>query len=149
MYNENGMMVGVTPYLIVKGAEQAIAFYKEAFGAEETFRITDPAGRIGHADLSLAGGAFMLADEGPDFGALSPATIGGTPVKLCINVEDADAVVARAERAGATVLRPVQDQLHGLRSGMIADPFGHQWFIGTPIEDVTPEEMQARYSATR
>jgi PhnB protein len=70
-------------------------------------------------------------------------------VKLCINVEDADIVVARAERAGATVLRPVQDQPHGLRSGMIVDPFGHQWFIGTPIEDVTPEEMQARYGGDR
>ena len=87
----------------------------------------------------------MLADEHPDFGALSPTTIGGTAVKLHINVEDADAVVARAEKAGATVLRSVQHQLHGERSGMIADPFGHQWFIGTPSEDVSPEEMQARY----
>jgi PhnB protein len=136
----------VTPYLIVKGAEDAIAFYQAAFGAEERYRLTDPAtGKIGHADLGIGGATIMLADEHRDFGALSPATIGGTPVMLHLNVADADAVVARAERAGATVLRPVQDQFHGERSGMIADPFGHQWFIGTPIAEVSPEEMQARY----
>lgn len=146
---ENNAMGGVTPYLIVKGAKKAIAFYKKAFGAEEEFRITNPDGTIGHANMKLAGGVFMLADEHPDFGALSPATIGGTAVKLHINVDDADAVVARAAKAGATVLRPVQNQLHGERSGMIADPFGHQWFIGTPIEDVTPDEMQARYEGRR
>ena len=136
----------VTPYLVVKDAAAAIAFYVEAFGAEERFRLIDShSGKIGHADLKVGEGGFMLADEHPDFGALSPATIGGTPVKLHLSVPDSDATVARAQRAGATVLRPVQDQLHGERSGMIADPFGHQWFIGTPIAEVTPEEMQARY----
>ena len=136
----------ITPYLIVGDAAAAIAFYIEAFGAEEQFRLTDPhSGKIGHADLRLGDAGIMLADEHPDFGALSPATIGGTPVKLHLSVADSDAVVARAERAGAIVLRPVQDQMHGERSGMIADPFGHQWFIGTPIAEVSPEEMQARY----
>ena len=136
----------LTPYLIAKGAEDAIAFYVAAFGAVETYRLVDPqSGKIGHADLAIDGAAFMLADEHPDFGALSPVTVGGTPVKLHLSVADADATVARAERAGATVLRPVQDQMHGERSGMIVDPFGHQWFIGTPIEQVSPEEMQARY----
>lgn len=149
MSDANGNMPGVTPYLICKDAKGAIAFYRKAFGAEEEFRITNPDGSIGHANLRLAGGAFMLADEHPDFGALSPATISGTPVKLHINVEDADAVVERARKAGATVLRPVRDQPHGERSGMIADPYGHQWFIGTPVEDVTPQEMQARYDGRR
>jgi len=136
----------LTPYLIAKGAEDAIAFYVAAFGAVETYRLVDPqSGKIGHADLAIDGAAFMLADEHPDFGALSPVTVGGTPVKLHLSVADADATVARAERAGATVLRPVHDQMHGERSGMIVDPFGHQWFIGTPIEQVSPEEMQARY----
>jgi PhnB protein len=136
----------ITPYLIVKGADQAIAFYREAFGAEERFRLTDPdTGLIGHADLAVGGATLMLADEAPDFGALSPATIGGTAVKLHISVADADQTVARAERAGATVLRPVQDQFHGERAGMIADPFGHQWFVGTPTRSVPPEEMQERY----
>ncbi|HEU4651013.1 MAG TPA: VOC family protein [Croceibacterium sp.] len=136
----------ITPYLIAKGAEDAIAFYVAAFGAVENYRLVDPqSGKIGHADLAIDGAAFMLADEHPDFGALSPVTVGGTPVKLHLHVADADATVARAERAGATVLRPVQDQMHGERSGMIVDPFGHQWFIGTPIEQVSPEQMQARY----
>lgn len=136
----------ITPYLITKGAEEAIAFYVAAFGAVETFRLIDPqSGKVGHADLAIGGASFMLADEHPDFGAFSPATLGGTPVKLHLEVADADDTVARAARAGATVLRPVQDQLHGQRSGMIVDPFGHQWFIGTPIAAVSPEEMQARY----
>ena len=139
----------ITPYLITKGAEEAIAFYVAAFGAVENYRLVDPqSGKIGHADLAIGDASFMLADEHPDFGALSPVTIGGTPVKLHLSVADADDTVARAERAGATVLRPVQDQMHGQRSGMIVDPFGHQWFIGTPSEDVSPEEMQARYDDT-
>ena len=144
-----GVRTEVTPYLIVKGAEEAIAFYRAAFGAEERYRLTDPqTGQIGHADLAIGGATVMLADEAPDFGALSPATLGGTPVNLHLAGADADETVARAERAGATVLRPVQDQMYGERSGMIVDPFGHQWFIGTPVADVSPEEMQARYDAT-
>ena len=143
---ETQVRSAITPYLIVRDAEAAIAFYKDAFGAEEQFRLTDPqSGKVGHADLRIGDAGFMLADEHPDFGALSPATIGGTAVKLHLAVADADATVASAERAGATVLRPVQDQMYGERSGMIVDPFGHQWFVGTPIAEVSPEEMQARY----
>ena len=143
---ETQVRSAITPYLIVRDAEAAIAFYKDAFGAEEQFRLTDPhSGKVGHADLRIGDAGFMLADEHPDFGALSPATIGGTAVKLHLAVADADATVASAERAGATVLRPVQDQMYGERSGLIVDPFGHQWFVGTPIAEVTPEEMQARY----
>ena len=146
MSGQSPVPSAITPYLIVHDADAAIAFYVAAFGAEENYRLVDPhSGKIGHADLAIGEAGFMLADEHPDFGALAPPTIGGTPVKLHLQVTDADATVACAERAGATVLRPVQDQMHGQRSGMIADPFGHQWFIGTPIFDISPEEMQARY----
>lgn len=137
----------LTPYIIVKGADAAIKFYEKAFGARENYRLTGPDGHVGHADLSIGNGQLMLADESPSFGALSPPTIGGTAVKLHIYVEDVDAVVKRAEALGATVLRPVQDQFYGDRSGMIADPFGHQWFVGTRKETISPEEMSARYKA--
>jgi len=139
-------MSAITPYLIVRDADAAIAFYAAAFGAKEEFRLVDKElGKVGHADLSIGNTHFMLADEHPSFGAKSPTTIGGTAVKLHLSVADSDATVAAAERAGATVLRPVQDQAYGERSGMIVDPFGHEWFIGTPVADVSPAEMQARY----
>ncbi|HEY5046881.1 MAG TPA: VOC family protein [Rhizomicrobium sp.] len=136
----------LTPYIIVKGAAAAIAFYEKAFGGVELFRLAEPGGRIGHAEVKLGDGGLMLADESPAFGALSPSTIGGTPVKLHLYVEDVDAVMKRAEAAGATVLRAAQDQFYGDRSGMIADPFGHQWFLATRKKAVSPEEMQEHYS---
>ena len=136
----------LTPYLIVKNAQAAIAFYQKAFGAREDCRIANPDGSIGHAELAIGAGRFMLADEHPAFGALAPPSIGGTAVKLHLCVEDVDSVIARAEKEGATVLRPAQDQFYGERSGMIADPFGHQWFLGTHKEHVTPDEMRKRYS---
>jgi PhnB protein len=139
--------LNLTPYIIVKGADAAIAFYCKVFGAKEEYRLADDSGHIGHAELTVGNGRLMLADEAPSFGALSPPSIGGTAVKLHINVADVDAVVKRAEAAGATVLRPVQDQFYGDRSGMIADPFGHQWFVATNKEKVTPEEMRSRYTA--
>jgi len=142
-----GVESSITPYLIAKDAGAAIAFYAAAFGAEERYRLTDPhSGKIGHAELRIGDAGFMLADEHADFGAFAPPTIGGTPVLLHLSVADADATVASAERAGAIVLRAVKDQMYGERSGMIADPFGHHWMIGTPIETVSPEEMQARYA---
>jgi PhnB protein len=137
----------LTPYLIVRDGAEAIAFYAAAFGATERYRLTDPdSGKIGHAELQIGAARFMLADEHPDFGARSPTMIGGTPVLLHLSVADVDDTVARAERAGATVLRPVKDQFHGERSGMIADPFGHHWFLGTPIAEISPKEMQDRYA---
>jgi PhnB protein len=141
-----GGELALTPYIIVKGADAAIAFYSKVFGAREKFRLAGPDGHIGHAELAIGDGQLMLADESPSFGALSPPTIGGTAVKLQLFVEDVDAVVKRAEKEGATVLRPVQDQFYGDRSGMIADPFGHQWFISTRKESISPEEMSARYT---
>ena len=136
----------VTPYLIVRNATRAIGFYREAFGAEELFRLKEPGGRIGHAELRIGDSTIMLADEYPDFGALSPASIGGSPVRLHLRVDQVDAVMRRAIAAGATELRAAKDEFYGERSGMLTDPFGHQWFVATRIEDVSPEEMQRRFT---
>lgn len=136
----------LTPYLIVKNAAQAISFYEKAFGAKEDYRLPGPDGKIGHAELTIGAGHFMLADEHPAFGALAPSSIGGSPVRLHLYVEDVDATIAQAEKQGATVLRPAQDQFYGDRAGMIADPFGHQWHLGTRKENVTPDEMRRRYN---
>ena len=137
---------GPVPYIIVKDAEAAIRFYTKVLGATEEFRLDTPDGHIGHAELKIGGGPLMLADESPAFGALAPPTIGGTPVKLHLDVDDVDAVMKRAEKEGATILRPAQDQFYGERSGMIADPFGHQWFLGTRKETLSAKEMQKRYA---
>jgi PhnB protein len=136
----------VTAYLTVKNATAALDFYRKAFGAEEIYRLTDDNGLIGHAEFRIGTSVLMLSDEHPDFGALSPPTIGGSPVKFHILVEDADRAIARAVEAGATELRPAQDQFYGMRSGMVADPFGHSWFIGSPVEQVSADEMQRRYN---
>ncbi|HVP83487.1 MAG TPA: VOC family protein [Rhizomicrobium sp.] len=143
MAGSNSM--NLTPYIAVKGAANAIAFYKKVFGAKEDFRLEDQDKRIGHAEISIGDGRLMISDEYPDFGALAPASVGGTPVKLHLYVEDVDATMKKAENAGATVLRPAQDQFYGDRAGMIADPFGHQWFLATRKENVSPEEMQKRF----
>jgi PhnB protein len=135
----------LSPYLTVKDAAAAIDFYRAAFGAVELFRLTADDGRIGHAELSIAGTTVMLSDEWPDFGVLSPPSLGGSPVKLHLYVDNCDAVVARAVAAGATLMRPVTDQFYGDRSGMIADPFGHSWFVATRTEPVSPEDKQRRW----
>jgi PhnB protein len=137
----------LTPYIIVKGGDAAIAFYVKVFGAREEFRLAEPSGRIGHAELVIGDGRVMLADEHPSFGALSPPTVGGTPVSLHLYVEDVDATIKRAQDAGAIVLRPAEDQFYGDRAGMIADPFGHRWHLATRKKAVSPEEMQKQYTA--
>jgi len=137
----------LAPYLIVKEAARAIAFYVEAFGARELYRLVDPAAKIGHAELEIAGAKVMLADEYPDFGALAPPTIGGSPVSLHLYVPDVDGAFARAVAAGATVLRPVTDEFFGDRTGTVTDPFGHRWQLATRKEAVSPQEMQRRMDA--
>jgi PhnB protein len=134
----------VTPYLIVRGAIQAIEFYKAAFGAVELFRLEMGNGVLGHAEIMIGDSHVMLADEFPDMGALGPESIGGTPVSLLIYMPEVDQVFARALAAGATQKKPVQNQFYGDRSGMLTDPFGHTWSIATHIEDVSPEEMTRR-----
>lgn len=135
----------VFPYLRLAGAAEAIEFYKKAFGAEEQFRLTEPSGRIGHAEVKIGGVTVMLADEFPECGIVGPKTIGGTSFSLHLHCNDVDALMARAVEAGATVIRPAQDQFYGERSGMIRDPFGHEWLLGHSLEEVSPGEMQRRY----
>lgn len=138
----------VTPYLVVRDAPAALGFYAAAFGAVEVFRLIDPGnGRVGHAEFDIAGTRLMLADEYPDFGALSPDSIGGSPVKFTIAVPDADAATTRALAAGAIELRPVKDQFFGDRSGVVQDPFGHVWTLSQTVTEPTPAEMQAVWDA--
>lgn len=136
----------ITPYLIVKGASQAIDYYKDVFGATEVMRMEQPGGIIGHAELKIGTSHIMLADENPSMGLghTSAATIGSSPVSLYVYLPDVDKVVERAVSAGAKILRPVQDQFYGDRSGFIQDPFGHLWGVATHVEDVSPAEMAER-----
>jgi PhnB protein len=134
----------VTPYMIVKGAAQALEFYKKAFGATELMRFPGPDGKVGHAEIRIGDSAIMLADEHPEMGARSPQSFGGSPVSILLYVKDVDALAKQAVAAGAKVVKPVKDQFYGDRSGTFTDPFGHSWTIATHKEDVTPEEMQRR-----
>ena len=136
----------VTPYLIIKGAADAIEFYKKAFGAVELFRM-DHEGKVGHAELKIGDSPIMLADENPEMGYVGATTLGGTPVSLMLYVEDVDTVYKRAISAGGAELKPVQDWFYGDRSGTLKDPYGHVWTVGTHKEDVTPEEMDKRMAA--
>ena len=134
----------VTPYLIIRGAADAIEFYKNAFGAVELFRFPAPGGKIGHAEIKVGDSPIMLADEYPDMGYKGPQSIGGSPVSLMMYLEDVDSVFNRAVEAGATVKEAVQDKFYGNRTGTVIDPFGHIWHIATHKEDVSMEEMERR-----
>ena len=136
----------VTPYLIIKGAAQAIEYYKHVFGAIETVRMNGPDGKVGHAELKIGNSHIMLADENPSMGQghTSAATIGASPVSLYVYLPDVDRVFEKAVAEGATILKPVQDQFYGDRSGFFQDPFGHLWGIATHVEDVSPQEMKER-----
>jgi PhnB protein len=137
----------ISPYITVQNAASAIDFYVAAFGAKEAFRLIDPAdGRIGHAEIVIGGVTIMLSDEYPDFGALSPETVGGSPVKFQIYVDDVDAVFSAALALGGSELRPVKDQFFGDRSGMLIDPFGHSWTVASKGAEVPPDEMQKRWN---
>jgi PhnB protein len=137
----------VTPYMTIKNASDAIEFYKEAFGAREIFRWADPDGRVRHAEVVIGDSPIMLTDEAPEFGMTGPQSLGGSPVHVFLYVEDADAVFERAIAAGATELMPVEDSEDGDRRGGVMDPFGHVWYIGTHIEDISREELQKRYDS--
>jgi PhnB protein len=134
----------VSPYLIVNGAERALEFYKQAFGAVEIFRHKAPDGKIGHAEVRIGDTVIMLADEFPDHDAHGPRKFGGSPVSLHMYCEDVDAVAAKAIAAGAKVKRPVADQFYGDRLGTLEDPFGHTWHVSTHIEDVPADELDRR-----
>ena len=139
---------GITPYLICKNAEAAIEFYKKAFGAEELFRMGG-SGKIGHAEMKIRDAIFMLADEFPEMHALSPETVGGSPVSLYVYVDDVDTFTAKAIAEGLQVLKPLQDQFYGDRSGAFKDPFGHIWGFATHKEDLSPDEIEERAKAAR
>jgi PhnB protein len=136
----------ITPYLIIKGAAQAIEYYKSVFGATEVFRMDQPDGKVGHAELKIGDSRVMLADENLNMGAghASATNIGQSPVSLYLYIPDVDRVVERAVAAGAKILKPVEDQFYGDRSGFIQDPFGHLWGIATHVEDVAPQELEER-----
>jgi PhnB protein len=141
----------VTAYLSIKGASDAIEFYKRAFGAEEKLRLPGPDGSVAHAELQIGDSRIMLAEEMgadmPDRVCVSPTTLRGTTVGLMIYLPDVDAAVSRAAKAGAAIRRPLQDQFYGDRSATLEDPYGHIWTLATNIEEVSPEEMERRMAA--
>lgn len=137
----------VTPYLSIKGAADAIEYYKKAFGAIELFRMAGPDGTIGHAEIKIGDSPIMLADEFPEMEFVSPKTLGGSPVGLMIYVDDVDTVYSRSIAAGGQEVKPLQDQFYGDRSGTLKDPFGHVWTVATHKEDVSEEEMKKRAAA--
>lgn len=135
---------GATPYLCCKDAAKMLDFYKEAFGATELYRLPMPDGRVGHAEIKIGGAVLMLADEFPDWGSRSPLSVGGTSTTALIYVEDVDAFVEKAAKAGAKVLMPPQDMFYGDRTSKIEDPSGHYWMFSSRIEDLTPEQINER-----
>jgi uncharacterized glyoxalase superfamily protein PhnB len=136
----------VYPYLRVRDSAAAIEFYKRAFDAKELFRLCEPSGRIGHAEVQIGPATVMLSDEYPEHGIRGPQSLGGTTFSIHLHVDDVDEAFARAVDAGGTVIRPLENHFYGERSGTLRDPFGHEWLLGGHLEDVTPEEMQRPYS---
>jgi PhnB protein len=136
----------VFAYLRVRKAPEAIDYYKKAFGAVEKFRLTEPGGRVGHAELDFGGTTIMLSDEYPELGIRGPESIGGTSISIHLHVDDADETLRSAVAAGGTLVREPQDQFYGERSGTVRDPYGHEWNVGHEIEKVEPAEMQRRYT---
>jgi PhnB protein len=138
----------LTPHLVVKGASQAIEFYKKAFGAEELGRMAGPDGKsLMHADLKIGDSHVFLVDEFPEMDCRGPESIGGTPVTIHVYVEDVDAAFGKAVAAGAQVRMPLADMFWGDRYGVLTDPFGHSWSMASHKEDLTPEEIAKRAPA--
>ena len=134
----------LTPYLIVRGGVKALAFYAKALGARELYRLDMGGGKVGHAEMIIGDAPFMLADEFPEMGFRSPLAHGGTPVSLLVYVANCDLALEKAIKAGATLMRPVEDHFYGDRAGTVVDPFGHVWTLATHIEDVPPDEIVRR-----
>ena len=135
------------PYLRVHNTAEAIDFYSRAFDAKELFRLTEPSGRIGHAEIKIGTSTVMLSDEYPEHGIKGPRTLGGTSFAIHLHVADVDQAFEKAVAAGAVVVRPLKDQFYGERSGTVRDPYGHEWLLGGHLETVSAEEMQRRYTA--
>jgi PhnB protein len=147
MQQEQNRVHELFAYLRVKGAPEAIDFYKSVFGAVERLRLTEPSGRIGHVELSLGGTLLMVSEEYPEYEMLGPQAPGSTGMVLHLHCDDADDMAARAVTFGASMVREASDAFYGERSCTIRDPFGHEWLIGHEIEKVEPREMQRRYTA--
>ena len=141
-------MHSVTPHLVCAGAADAIEFYKKAFGAVEVTRLPGSQGKLMHASIRIGDSAVMLVDESPEWGMLGPKSLKGSPVTIHLYVDDADAFVARAVKAGAKVTMPVSDMFWGDRYGTLEDPFGHHWSVGTHVRDVSTEEMRQAMQKT-
>ena len=135
------------PYLRVRDVSAAIEFYKRAFGAVEEFRLSEPSGRIGHAELKFGPYTVRVPDEYPEYGIHGPAPDASTVSAIHLHVDDVDAVTQRAVSAGAKLTMEPADQFHGDRSSKVIDPFGHEWYLSSKIEDVSPEEIQRRFAA--
>ena len=137
----------VTPYLTLRDARSALDFYARAFGAQQVLKLDMPDGSIAHAEIRIGDSILMMSEENPDWGNRSPQALNGSPVQLMIYLPDADAAFARALAAGATEVRPVEDQFYGDRAGVLKDPYGYQWTLATHVEDVSTEEAQRRMEA--
>ncbi|HEV8206246.1 MAG TPA: VOC family protein [Acidimicrobiia bacterium] len=137
----------VSPSLVVDGAAQAIDFYTQVLGATERMRMGGPDGKVGHAELQFGDSVVMLADEYPDMGYVGPKAIGGSPVTIAVYVEDVDKIFDAALKAGATQIRPLENQFYGDRSAQFEDPWGHRWSVATHVEDVPPDEITKRAAA--
>ena len=136
-------MHSITPHLVCAGAAAAIDFYVQAFGAVEQGRLPGPDGKLMHAQVRIGDSPLMLVDEMPEWGALGPLALNGSPVTLHLYVEDVDATVARAVAAGARITMPVSDMFWGDRYGQLQDPFGHRWSVASHIRDLSPEQIAA------
>jgi len=134
----------LTPYLVVRDAAAALDFYAKAFGAKEKVRMAMPDGSVMHAEIQIGDSMLMLSEENPTWGAKSPLLLGGSAAHVMIYTKDVDAFVARAVAAGCTIEFPITNQFWGDRYGRIKDPYGHQWSVGTHVEDVGPKEMERR-----
>jgi len=138
---------GALPYLTIKNAADAIAFYQNAFGAELIMRMNMPSGAVMHAEMRIGQATFMLSEQNDDWGSKSPDMLGASPVTIMIYVPDVDALVERAVTAGANLIMPVSDQFWGDRSGSLVDPYGHNWMFSTHIEEVSEQDMAERAKA--
>jgi uncharacterized glyoxalase superfamily protein PhnB len=136
-------MHSLTPHIVCRDANAAMDFYVSAFGAVDSGRLPGPDGRLMHGMMKIGDSSLMLVDENPEWNMSSPLALGGTPVTLHLYVADADAALAQAVEAGATLTMPAADMFWGDRYGQVRDPFGHTWSIATHIRDVSPEEIQA------
>lgn len=136
----------ITPHLTIDGCAEAIDFYVKAFGAEERYRMPDPAGRIMHAEIQIGDSIVMMADSAPERGNKDPKMLGGASGGLMMYTPDVDAAFKRAVDAGCTVEMEPADMFWGDRFCAVKDPFGHSWSLATHIEDPSEEEMQRRMS---